>query len=107
VSKAGDTLYHGDFPRGCSLPAGTTTARVLGGDKRSYGDIAAVAQDGVEFLELLKKHHTRDFILQHDRILSYAAKYYAEPPVPYVPQFEQDQELVPQELKDWVALNLV
>jgi len=106
-SKQAQPLCFGDFPPGVVLPPGADPACTVGRTKRTYGDICAVASDAVDFVELVAESHPRDFVLQYDRVISFAAKRFAVPPAPYTPEFAQDPELVPADLQAWVEANLV
>lgn len=72
---------------------------------KPYAKILAESTSKTEFLGEIRKHHTRDYVLQYDRIVSMADAHWSAPPVAYQPQFTEF--LACPELDDWVSSSLV
>ncbi|AIF34808.2 replication-associated protein [Sewage-associated circular DNA virus-2] len=51
--------------------------------KMSWGELLEKATDAVEFMNLMKKYHPRDYILSFTRLLDFAEVHFTEPPPLY------------------------
>lgn len=73
--------------------------------KRTYGDLLSQATCKGEFWSLVLQNHPRDAVMNMDRIMSFADHHFKPPPITYEPEFTNF--IVPEQLSDWHAGNLV
>jgi len=72
---------------------------------KPYSKCLADADSKEEFLQEIRTHHTRDYVLQYDRIVSMADAHWSIPTAPYAPEFTTFNP--PQPLVEWIGSSLV
>lgn len=72
---------------------------------KPYAKCLADAGSKEEFLAEIRTHHTRDYVLQYDRIISMADAHWQIPCAVYTPEFTQFNP--PESLNGWVNSSLV
>jgi len=81
-----------------------TTAAVR---KDIYAQLLTDATDARSFMELAEARDAKNFVLNHDRLESFAAKRWGKWEQPLEPEYPTGSfENVPQSMKDWVTENL-
>lgn len=72
---------------------------------KPYSKCLADSSSKAEFLSELREHHTRDYVLNYERICSMADAHWKAAAIAYTPEFK---EFLPCEpLTDWVNSSLV
>nr|QKQ15095.1 Rep [Trichosanthes kirilowii geminiviridae] len=73
--------------------------------KTTWGDILAQSTTKDEFLDSVRSHYPRDYVLQHDRVLSFAELHFK----PTIPEYVNEYNFanVDPRLTDWCNDNLV
>lgn len=85
--------------------AGNFTEEGWETEAKAYSKCLEESHTKSDFLNELRTHHTRDYVLNYDRIVSMAEQHFTQPVVPYTPQFTQFLPCTP--LNDWVNSSLV
>ena len=93
VKKDGDFIIHGE-------PG-------LGLDPRSSWADAIAAATRDDFLSAVRSSYPRDYVINYDKIISFAESHYKPVEVPYQPSFTEFNvdDLFP-ELTEWVDTNI-
>lgn len=74
-------------------------------EKKPYSKILEESSTKEEFLSEIRQHHTRDYVLQYERICSMADAHWVAPTPSYTPKFTNF--LPCTELDEWVSSSLV
>lgn len=70
-------------------------------ERLDFGGILAVATTSAEFLDLVREHQPKEFVLRNDAICSFARDYFTRP-AEYIPPYPRESYVVPPELDQWV-----
>lgn len=72
------------------------------GAKVSWGDLVRDCGTEQEFLDGVRTHFAREWVLRHDAIVAYASKWYHRS-APFQAVYPQESFTIPQEIDDWVT----
>lgn len=76
-------------------------------NKKSYGTIVKQSKSKKEFLDNVLEHFPRDAVLHHEKIETFADKYYAEETPAYTSPFShEDFPNALYEMNEWVRETL-
>lgn len=83
-------------------------ARGIAATRRElYSQLLHESRGAKHFMELAEKRDAKNFVLNHDRLQSFANKRWGEFLEPYVPEFGEDTfDRLPQSMIDWVNNDL-
>lgn len=81
--------------RGAAPPYEHATSKV------SWGDLVRDCGTEQEFLDGVRTHFAREWVLRHDAIVAYASKWYHRSP-PFQAQFDIESFTIPGEIDAWV-----
>ncbi|AXH76478.1 MAG: Rep catalytic domain protein [Geminiviridae sp.] len=112
-------IYHPNIQACRDIPASNTyigkdgvtlgdpIATIANARSNLYGDVLSEARDARHFMELIEERDTKNFVLNHDRLESFAIKRWGKWEEPEEPAFANDTFLnVPQSMQDWVNNEL-
>lgn len=89
------------------VTCGDPIATVGGARKDVYASLLADARNAKEFMELAEARDAKNFVLNHDRLESFAAKRWGRWEEPEEPEFANGTFTnVPESMLDWVNDNL-
>lgn len=85
----------GDFIEDCAVAA-----------KKSWANILEESDSIIAFMDAIREHYARDYILQHERLLAFAAIKFRPTEQVYAADPTQQWGFVPQEMDNWVRDHL-
>lgn len=110
----GSTVYHGNY-QAARKPSDVIEYIQKDGDfiaencsvaRKTWGTILEEAESIIGFMDLVREAYPRDYVLQHDKILAFAAVKFRPVAEVYVPKENQTWDQVPVEMDNWVRDHL-